>query len=262
MGLAVDEEDSPSPPPPPPQGFFAPHMAWPPMPMRLPPPTQFQLPPLNPHPLPQFNMGQPQQGPPLIVTSSAPPSVPQRSPEDRNHLDRSDRGLTSTNIRVKRQFDMASILSKSESENNSRNNKKDSQSEHEIQEISSSNNNTIETETEANEDSTSWRSVSPPQGPLVSGPPRGGDPRGDHQMPMNNTPAAQNQIPPSQSLMAHQYLARYYQLHLQHQNNPAAAAAAALAAAAAAVNAGNSKSEFASSPRGSPTSPILQERNF
>ena len=253
MGLAVDEEDSPSPPPPPPQGFFAPHMAWPPMPMRLHPPTQFQIPPLNPHPLPQFNMGQPQQGPPLIVTSSAPPSVPQRSP-DRNPLDRSDRGLTSTNIRVKRQFDMASIL-KSESENNSRN-KKDS-SEQEIQEISSSNNNTFETETEANEDSTSWRSVSPPQGPLVSGPPRG-DPRGD-QMPMN-TPA-QNQIP-SQSLMAHQYLARYYQLHLQHQSNPAAAAAAALAAAAAAVNAGNSKSEFASSPRGSPTSPILQERNF
>ena len=253
MGLAVDEEDSPSPPPPPPQGFFAPHMAWPPMPMRLPPPTQFQLPPLNPQPLPQFNMGQPQQGPPPIVTSSAPLSIPQRSP-DRNPLDRSDRGLTSTNIRVKRQFDMASIL-KSESENNSKN-KKDS-SEQDIQEISSSNNNTIETETEANEDSTSWRSVSPPQGPLVSGPPRG-EPRGD-QMPMN-TPA-QNQIP-SQSLMAHQYLARYYQLHLQHQSNPAAAAAAALAAAAAAVNAGNSKSEFASSPRGSPTSPILQERNF
>ena len=256
MGLAVDEEDSPSPPPPPPQGFFAPHMAWPPMPMRLPPPTQFQLPPLNPQPLPQFNMDQPQQGSPLIVTSSAPPSVaPQRSPEDRNPLGRSDRGLTSTNIRVKRQFDMASIL-KSESENNSKN-KKDL-SEQEIQEIPSSNNNTIETETEANEDSTSWRSVSPPQGPLVSGPPRGDCPRGD-QMPMN-TPA-QNQIP-SQSLMAHQYLARYYQLHLQHQSSPAAAAAAALAAAAAAVNAGNSKSEFASSPRGSPTSPILQDRNF
>ena len=256
MGLAVDEEDSPSPPPPPPQGFFAPHMAWPPMPMRLPPPTQFQLPPLNPQPLPQFNMDQPQQGSPLIVTSSATPSVaPQRSPEDRKPLGRSDRGLTSTNIRVKRQFDMASIL-KSESENNSKN-KKDL-SEQEIQEIPSSNNNTIETETEANEDSTSWRSVSPPQGPLVSGPPRGDCPRGD-QMPMN-TPA-QNQIP-SQSLMAHQYLARYYQLHLQHQSNPAAAAAAALAAAAAAVNAGNSKSEFASSPRGSPTSPILQERNF
>lgn len=256
MGLAVDEEDSPSPPPPPPQGFFAPHMAWPPMPMRLPPPTQFQLPPLNPQPLPQFNMDQPQQGSPLIVTSSATPSVaPQRSPEDRKPLGRSDRGLTSTNIRVKRQFDMASIL-KSESENNSKN-KKDL-SEQEIQEIPSSNNNTIETETEANEDSTSWRSVSPPQGPLVSGPPRGDCPRGD-QMPMN-TPA-QNQIP-SQSLMAHQYLARYYQLHLQHQSSPAAAAAAALAAAAAAVNAGNSKSEFASSPRGSPTSPILQDRNF
>jgi len=224
--------------------------------MRLPPPTQFQLPPLNPQPLPQFNMDQPQQGSPLIVTSSAPPSVaPQRSPEDRNPLGRSDRGLTSTNIRVKRQFDMASIL-KSESENNSKN-KKDL-SEQEIQEIPSSNNNTIETETEANEDSTSWRSVSPPQGPLVSGPTRGDCPRGD-QMPMN-TPA-QNQIP-SQSLMAHQYLARYYQLHLQHQSSPAAAAAAALAAAAAAVNAGNSKSEFASSPRGSPTSPILQDRNF
>ena len=131
---------------------------------------------------------------------------------------------------------MASLLKSEE------NRKKDNSSE-EILEVSSSNNN-VETENEANEDSTSWRSVSPPQGHHIT-----------------SAPQVQNG-PSSQSLMAHQYLARYYQLHLQHQSNPAAAAAAALAAAAAAASVNNSKSDVTSSPRGSPTSPIIQERNF
>ena len=236
MGLAVDEEDSPSPPPPPTQGFFTPHVAWPPMPIRLPPPTQFQLPSLNSHPLPQGSL---LQQPPIVATSSVSHSAKEYS---------APLETTQTSIRVKRQFDMASLL---KSEEISR--KKDSTEE--IVTVSSSNNNTIDTENEANEDSTSWRSVSPPQGSII-----GLNSNHESQIGTNRIAASNHQA--SQSLMAHQYLARYYHLHLQHQSNPAAAAAAALAAAAAAASVNNSKSDIISSPRRSPTSPIIQERTF
>lgn len=113
MGLAVDEEDSPSPPPPPPQGLFAPH-GWPPLPLRLPPPLPTQL-PLQPSPhLPQI---------PNIVTPVAATSV-------------------TTPIRVKRQFDVASLLAS------------DSSSKKEAD----------------NEDNESWRSASPPNSQTVVQP--------------------------------------------------------------------------------------------
>ena len=100
MGLAVDEEDSPSPPPPPPQGLFAPH-GWPPLPLRLPPPPPPQLPiPHSPH----------------------PPQIPTVTPI-----------TTTTPIRVKRQFDVASLLASDSAKK------------------------------EAEEDNESWRSASPPQ---------------------------------------------------------------------------------------------------
>ena len=102
MGLAVDEEDSPSPPPPPPQGLFAPH-GWPPLPLRLPPPPPPQLPiPHSPHP-PQM---------PTITPTSMSLTTP---------------------IRVKRQFDVASLLASDSAKK------------------------------EADEDNESWRSASPPQ---------------------------------------------------------------------------------------------------
>ena len=108
MGLAVDEEDSPSPPPPPPQGLFAPH-GWPPLPLRLPPPLPPQL-PLQPSPhLPQI---------PNVATPVAATSV-------------------TTPIRVKRQFDVASLLASDSSKK------------------------------EDNEDNESWRSASPPSSQTV-----------------------------------------------------------------------------------------------
>ena len=123
MGLAVDEEDSPSPPPPPPQGFFGPH-GWPPLPMRLPPPPS-GFPPLGLH----LNVP---VAPPVLPT---PPLLAHHSPMPT--------GLTGpTSIRVKRQFDMASLLASEKKEED-------------IVEVS--NNNNDNSEAEANEDSASWR---------------------------------------------------------------------------------------------------------
>jgi hypothetical protein len=244
MGLAVDEEDSPSPPPPPPQGFFG-APGWPPLPMRLPhPPTQMlPLPPgLNPHPLAPHppsaitmasqSIAAPVVSPSTLASTLASNSVSMMAS---NHA---------TSIRVKRQFDMASLLA-------SEAGKKDHNED--ISEIHSShhNNNNDNSETEANEDSTSWRSVSPPTQP----------------QPQAMLPSSLASLlpppPPANPLMAHQYLARYYQLVHQHnQHNPsAAAAAAALAAAAAAASVKKNAEVMETSPRRSPHSPI-QERSY
>ncbi len=243
MGLAVDEEDSPSPPPPPPQGFFG-APGWPPLPMRLPhPPTQMlPLPPgLNPHPLAPHppsaitmasqSIAAPVVSPSTLASTLASNSVSMMAS---NHA---------TSIRVKRQFDMASLLA-------SEAGKKDHNED--ISEISSHhNNNNDNSETEANEDSTSWRSVSPPTQP----------------QPQAMLPSSLASLlpppPPANPLMAHQYLARYYQLVHQHnQHNPsAAAAAAALAAAAAAASVKKNAEVMETSPRRSPHSPI-QERSY
>ena len=177
MGLAVDEEDSPSPPPPPPQGLLGPH-GWPPLPLRLPPPPHLTLPhlaPPTPHALPLTPV------PPTVT--STPINTPVLT------------SVNTTSIRVKRQFDVASLLA-------SENNTKDIvETTKDMVEVGNNNNDSEET-SEAGEDS--WRSVSP-------------------------QPQQQPQ------LMPHQYLARYYQLVQQQNSAAAAAALAAAAAAASSV---------------------------
>ena len=131
MGLAVDEEDSPSPPPPPPQGLLGPH-GWPPLPLRLPPPPHLTLnalnaaaphlvgppPPAHPHPhhlnhhhhLVNHHAALPLTPitPPVNITSITPPNS--NNPPPVMPLPTSLINTSSTVMRVKRQFDVASLL--------------------------------------------------------------------------------------------------------------------------------------------------------